>query len=248
MSGGMNPGVAAQLAAMGGMGAGNIANMPMLQQQQLMQERMRQQQQQKGQMNASSPTHAGSPMSASDFNGPSMRSGSAIPGIARSTRSPSDSAPSPLASRGPGQRTSSLNQEDYNRLLLQQQQQQAARAMSSQSPAFNQGMMGSSQMMAAQQQQHQSGSNFGMSPPNSANAAQFGGAGISAPSPTSGNQNWGASGQGAYPFVAGSPATSDHNRHMSATPAPQQPHITPQNTPPTDQIMPNEFDLFNWNA
>jgi hypothetical protein len=247
----MNPGVAAQLAAMGGMGAGNISNMPMMQQQ-LLQERMRQQQQQqKGQMNASSPTHAGSPMSASDFTGSSMRSGSAIPGIARSTRSPSDSVPSPLASRGAGQRSSSLNQEDYNRLLLQQQQQQAARAMSSQSPAFNQGMMGSSQQaaMLAAQQQHQGGSNFSMSPQNSANPAQFGGAGISAPSPTSGGQNWGASGQGAYPFAAGSPATSDHNRHMSATPAPQQqPHITPQNTPPTDQIIPSDFDLFNWSA
>ncbi|KAF8171843.1 hypothetical protein BJ912DRAFT_116583 [Pholiota molesta] len=258
--GGMNP---AQFANMGAMAGGNV---PSMMQQQLMQERMRMQAQAQGQMGASSPTHAASPMgSDSSFPGPSagssMRSASAIPGIARSTRSPSDSGPSPLTPRGPPQRgpSGSMTQEDYQRMLLQQQHGQAVRAMSSQSPAFNQQMMGSqqqAQMLAQQQQmqqqqqqqQHlQGGSNFGMSSSGNASGGPFVG-GISAPSPTN-SQNWNTPSQGGYPF-APSPSASDHPRHMSATPAPQQqqPQITPQNTPPADQIISNEFELFNWNS
>ncbi|KAF9480237.1 hypothetical protein BDN70DRAFT_877864 [Pholiota conissans] len=104
------------------------------------------------------------------------------------------------------------------------------------------------QMQQMQQQHLQGGSNFGMSGPGNNAGAPFGG-GISAPSPTN-SQSWNAPTQGGYPF-APSPSTSDHPRHMSATPAPQQqpPHITPQNTPPADQsMMPNEFDIFNWNT
>ncbi|CAL1701922.1 unnamed protein product [Somion occarium] len=49
---------------------------------------------------------------------PALRSNPAMPGIARSTRTPSDHAPSPLT---PGQRA-----EDYQRAMLAQQQQQQA--------------------------------------------------------------------------------------------------------------------------
>lgn len=253
---------AAQFANMGGIGAGNVSAMM---QQQIMQERLRQQQ--AAQMGgASSPTHGGSPM-GSDASfpgssaGPSMRSTSSIPGIARSTRSPSDTGPPPLTPRGPMQRgpSGSMTQEDYQRMLQKQQHGQAVRAISSQSPAFNQQMMGTqqqAQILAHQQlqhqqqlqQQHQGGSSYGLSPPPSATRAQFGG-GVSAPSPIN-SQSWGTPAVGSgYPF-APSPATSDHPRHMSATPAPQQqPQGTPQNTPPADQNIPNDFDLFtNWIA
>ena len=258
--GGMTPAQFANMN-MSGMGSGNVSAMM---QQQIMQERMRQQQQAAQMGGASSPTHGGSPMGSEtgfpgSSAGPSMRSTSSIPGIARSTRSPSDTGPSPLTPRGPMQRgpSGSMTQEDYQRMLQQQQHGQAVRAMSSQSPAFNQQMMGSqqqAQMLAHQQLQHQQqqqqgGSSYGMSPPPSATGAQFGG-GVSAPSPTN-SQSWGTPAVGSgYPF-APSPATSDHPRHMSATPAPQQQRQgTPQNTPPAaDQNIPNDFDLFtNWTA
>jgi len=232
---GMNPGAGGGGAGMGGMSAGNVS---MMLNQQIVQERMRQQQMQaQGGMGAGSPTHANSPMGSdpSGFSGPSagpsMRSGSAIPGIARSTRSPSDSSgPSPMTARGGMHQPT--RQEDYQRMLMQQQQGQAMRTMASQSPAFNQQIMNAAQ----QQMLAQQGGNFGMSPPPTA------------PSPTNSQQNWGTPAQsnsgGGYPFGQ-SPAGSD-TRHLSATPAPQQAsHITP---PPTDHMMPSDFDMFNWNT
>ena len=228
------------------------------QQQQLAFQRQQQQQQQQGQgqgpMNSSSPTHTSSPM-VPDFSGPSggppMRSSSAIPGIARRTRSPSDGAPSPLMPRGMPTRVGSIGQEEYQRMMLQQQHGQAVRAMSSQSPTFNQHQ----QMMAggggggsgsSNWSQQGGGPNYGMS--SADNASGFGtGGGLGIPSPTNNGQSWNTAAQGGYPF-APSPA-SDHVRNMSATPVPQQQNQgTTQDSPSADQNLTSEFDLFNWNA
>jgi hypothetical protein len=76
---------------------------------------------------AGSPTHA-SPGIDGGQGFPILRSNSTIPGIARSTRSPSESAPSPMTPRGPPARGSSLSQEDYQRMMMQQQQQQGSGA------------------------------------------------------------------------------------------------------------------------
>lgn len=202
---------------------------------------------------ASSPTHANSPMGSDGglgfHGGPpntqGIRSASAIPGIARSMRSPSDGAPSPQTPQGGLARVGSLGQDEYQRMMQQQQQQQAVRAMSSQSAGFNQQMSGMGQQMAQMQ-------GYGMSPPSSTSGTPFGGGGgggISAPSPTSGGgQNWGTPAQGGYPF-APSPAGSDHARHMSATPvSQQQTQMTPQSSPPADPMLSGDFDLFNWNG
>jgi hypothetical protein len=242
---------------------GSMNPMMMNQQQQQQQQQLafqRQQQQQgqgQGPMNSSSPTHPGSPMVPSDFSGPSgggppMRSSSTIPGIARRTRSPSDGAPSPLMPRGmPTTRVGSIGQEEYQRMMLQQQHGQAVRAMSSQSPTFNQHQ----QMMAgggggsSNWPQQGGGSNYGMSS-SSDNPSGFGtGGGPGVPSPTNNGQSWNTATQGGYPF-APSPSASDHVRNMSATPAPQQQQNqgTTHDSPPADQNITGEFDLFNWNA
>ena len=256
-----------QQRAANGMGGGggqfNVPPGPMMnhqQQQQLAFQRQQQQQQGQGQgpMSSSSPPHPGSPMVPSDFSGPSgsggpsMRSSSTIPGIARRTRSPSDGAPSPLMPRGMPTRASSIGQEEYQRMMLQQQHGQAVRTMASQSPAFNQHQ----QMMAgggggSSNWSQQGGSNYGMS--SSENLSGFGGGGGGGggrpgiPSPTNnGGQSWNTVTQGGYPF-APSPSAGDHVRNMSATPAPQQQNQ--HDSPSADQIIPSEFDLFNnWNA
>jgi len=281
-SGGMGGG---QFNNMGG--AGNVPSMAL--HPQMVQERMRLQQQQQqahAQANrmsgrASSPPHVASPLgSDGGFPVPSsatsaaaaMRGGSSIPGIARSTRSPTD-APSPIATRGPQTRMPSMGQDDYQRILFQQQQQ-AIRAMSTASPAFNQQMMRNSpphQQLAAQmqhqqhqqqqhqqqqhqqqqhqQQQHQQQQHqqqaYGMSGP-SASAPNFGGGvtgGMNASSPTS-SQNWSTPSHGGYPF---SPPSDQ--RHMTATPVPQQPHhqtqMATQSSSPQD---PSLYDLFTWNG
>ena len=223
------------------------------QQQQLAFQRQQQQQAQgQGPMNSSSPTHPSSPM-VPDFSGPSggppMRSGSAIPGIARRTRSPSDGAPSPLMPRGMPTRVGSIGQEEYQRMMLQQQHGQAVRAMSSQSPTFNQHQ----QMMAggggggsSNWSQQGGSSNYGMS--SADNTSGFGtGGGPGIPSPTNNGQSWNTATQGGYPF-APSPA-SDHVRNMSATPAPQQQNQgATHDSPSVEQNITSEFDLFNWNA
>lgn len=224
------------------------------QQQQQQQERMRQDQHQQRlalsqAQQAHSPTHAGSPMSLPGDHGnafPALRSNSTIPGIARSTRSPSDSAPSPMTPRAPT-RGPSMSQEDYSRALLQAQQTQANRLltahnqMQQQQQQQQQSNWQHQQQQQAMQMSHGQGSSYGMSPPGSAGMGSYGG---NAPSPSN-SQNWS---QGAYPF-APSPGAHQSDRggaqtprHLSATPAPQQ-HQQQNTSPPTDQ---SDFDLFNW--
>jgi hypothetical protein len=241
-------------------GGGGNSNPPMMmnpqqaayaqhQQQQMHHERLRQEHQQRLQsQHAGSPTH-GSPMPLPGNDSfPALRSNPAISGIARSTRSPSDSAPSPMTPRAPT-RGPSLGQDDYQRGLMQQAQ---SRAMAVQSPAFNQHIQAPTWQQNQQQQQQQAmqmghgqGTSFGMTSPGSTglSVSPYGGA----PSPPN-SQNW-AQG-GAYPF-APSPGQSDHAqtpRHMSATPVPQQQQLLqPQTTsPPAEAFGASDFDIFNW--
>jgi hypothetical protein len=207
------------------------------------QERMREQQR-LAQLQASgmgTPQGSASPMPGGDTF-PALRSNSAIPGIARSTRSPSDGAQSPMTPRVPT-RGSSMGQEDYQRLMAQQQAQ-ASRAMAARSPVYSQHQQQQQIPSGWQQQgmQINPSSSYGMSPPPS--AGPYGGG----PSPSN-NQNWSQQGQGGYPFASspGSGHQPDHMqqiRHMSGTPGPQQ-QMQPQNTsPPAEQS--NEFDIFSW--
>jgi hypothetical protein len=178
---------------------------------------------------------------------PILRSNSTIPGIARSTRSPSDGASSPMTPRGLT-RTTSMQQDDYQRLIQaqqqqqQQQQQQANRGLTVQSPTFNPQLQQASSNWQQQQQPQQQQSNphqqmmqmnhgqnsYGMSP--SGNAAHPSGLAFTGvPSPTN-SQSW--SQVPNYPFSPSPSSGSGHllhqpdrvatPRHLSATPAPQQ--------------------------
>ncbi|KAF4575174.1 hypothetical protein EYR40_005094 [Pleurotus pulmonarius] len=205
----------------GGAGGNNNPQAMMLALQQ--QERMRQQMGQQGQ--ATSPT-IGSPMSGNMPDISSLRSNNGIPGIARSARSPSDNAPSPMTPRVPT-RGPSLGQEDYQRMLMAQQAQQANR-IAAQSP------IGFGQQSQAAWQQNQMQQQQGMG-----NQGGYGGAG----SPSI-QQNWSQQQQGGYPFVS-SPG-GDHPqaiRHMSGTPGPQ--NSNPQSD--SGMVVPPDFnDLLDW--
>lgn len=205
------------------------------------QERLRQEQHQRLSQ-ANSPTNAGSPPMSSPFSNdansfPVLRSNSAIPGIARSTRSPSDGATSPMSpqiSRGPSQ--------DMRRMM---------------NPNMGGGMgqmQGFNSQMSNWQQKNQLGQlqpmpmpmpmghlqppNYGLQPSASGNS--FGG-GLTS------NQNWGSN---PYPMVP-SPSSGGYqpeqmmiSRQSSSTPAPQ---MQPQsNSPPIQQTSLNEFEMFNW--
>ncbi|KAF5371942.1 hypothetical protein D9615_008087 [Tricholomella constricta] len=255
-----------QQSRFGGGGGGGAQNPMLMNAQQQQQQQQHQQQQQQQQhsyvqeqqwmreqqqrmaqaqaqaQQAGSPTIPGSPMHG-DGGFPALRSNasSSIPGIARSTRSPSDGAASPMTPRVPT-RGSSLGQEDYQRLMQQQQaqQMQGQRAMSAGSPVYGnpqqqqqqmagggwQGSHGQHQgmQMGLGQQQQQgpsSSSSYGMSSPGSAGAhggPYGGGGGGNAPSPSS-SQSWTPS-HGNYPFApspgagAAGAHQSDHNMQM----------------------------------
>ncbi|KAG6856170.1 hypothetical protein H0H87_006854 [Tephrocybe sp. NHM501043] len=232
----------------GGGGGGGGGPMMLNQQQQLsmreQQQRMIQAhaQQQQQQQAGSPPTHPGSPMSG-DPTFPALRSNPSIPGIARSTRSPSDGAVSPMTPRVP---TRGGAQDDYQR-MMQAQQQMQARGMSAGSPVYNpqqqqqqqtqqmgvtgtgwQGNQHQGMQMGLGQQQQGGGasSGYGMSPPPGSAGSHGGmpfsggggGGGMNAPSPSS-SQNWGSSqsGHGNYPFSP-SPGSAhqppDHSMQM----------------------------------
>jgi hypothetical protein len=255
----MNPGANASnsqmLGAVGGMNMNNLTNQQRLmmmqhQQQQMraggsgnpammnsdayamVQERARQEQQQR-MSQANSPTNAGSPPMSSSFgsdtnNFPALRSNSTIPGIARSTRSPSDGAPSPMSPqipRGPTQ--------DMRRMM----DPSMGRGGMGQMPGFNQQMPNWQQknQLGQQQQSMSMGqlqpTNYGL--PQGTGGNSFGG-----------GQNWGTN---QYP-MASSPNSggvyqdqSMISRQSSSTPAPQM-----QGSPPPQQTLQNEFEMFNW--
>lgn len=156
----------------------------------------------------------------------SLRSNNGIPGIARSARSPSDNAPSPMTPRVPT-RGPSMGQDDYQRMLMAQQAQQANR-IAAQSP------IGFGQQSQAAWQQNQMQQQQGMG-----NQGGYGGGG----SPSI-QQNWSQQQQGGYPFVS-SPG-GDHPpaiRHMSGTPGPQ--NSNPQSE--SGMVVPPDFnDLLDW--
>ncbi|KAF9268350.1 hypothetical protein L218DRAFT_1073660 [Marasmius fiardii PR-910] len=270
----------------GNMGGGgmNPANMMMNPQQQMafmqqQQERMRQQQQM--QAPAGSPTHShggvGSPMLTGSAGGdnnsfpPVLRSNSAIPGIARSARSPPDGGvQSPMTPRMPNR--GSMGQDDFARMLMQQQQGGQQRGMQPQS-GFNpqQQMQASSNWQQQQQMGLGPNSPYGMNNrPDS--AAGFAGGGsygggvggggqgsnsvVGGGSPPGLSQTWGTPNNNpnaSYPFATSSPGHQSDlapTRHMSATPAPGQQPMQAQNMiSPTSAdpfLFANDFPFPNW--
>ncbi|TBU61264.1 hypothetical protein BD310DRAFT_946699 [Dichomitus squalens] len=247
----------------GGQQVGGGMNPQMMNPQQVMQERMRIEQQRLAQAQAqaaasghvSPPNAMGSPMvDGPQF--PALRSNPGMPGIARSTRTPSDSNPSPVS----GQRMSMSGQspEDQQRAMMMQQAQVQQRGMAPQQQqmqaGFGNGNPMANQAYAAHMQQMGMGAQnpnpYGMgSPPGSAGGA---------PSPAAGGQMYGgmggqgfpgAGGGGGGPFMAPSPSASQHDgmtpgRQTSATPAPH-PQMGGAN-PGGDQVGLSELDFFNW--
>jgi hypothetical protein len=204
------------------------------------QERSRQEQQQRMSQAHSPPNNSSPPMSSSFGNDailfPALRSNSTIPGIARSTRSPSDGAPSPMSpqmSRGSSQ--------DMRRMMNPNMGASMGGGMG-QMPGFNQQMPNwqPKNQLGQQQQSIPIGNlqmpNFGVQP----------GAANSFASGLTSNQNWGVN---QYP-MASSPNSGGYllepsmpARQSSSTPAPQ---MQSHGSPPIPQILPNEFEMFSW--
>ncbi|CCM03978.1 uncharacterized protein FIBRA_06134 [Fibroporia radiculosa] len=234
------------------MRGGNTSNASMMNPQMLAaaQEQMRREQQLMAQMNMSQNTGSPIPGGVDGSQFPALRSNPPVPGIARSTRTPSDSAPSP----GVSQRISGHSPDDLQRAMMMQQAQQRGIAPQMQQgsgfPQMNWSQGNQSQM--AQIAAHRQGS-YGMTPPNSAGATQVGFGGMQgAPSPAQGgaqNQWQQNTGNGQFPFVAQSPVATQHLSDPSMTP--RQASATPvqqmaQNSPGGDPM--NDFDLINADA
>lgn len=198
---------------------------------------------------------AGSPMAGGvDGNQfPALRSNPSVPGIARSTRTPSDSAPSP----GVSQRISGHTPEDLQRaMMLQQAQQRGMTPHMQQGSGFPQmNWPGTNHQQQQQMQQMGQGQGgLGISPPNSAGpmhggfGGMQGGGGMSSPVQLGAQWQQNA-GSGQFPFVASSQTASQHHpdsRQTSATPMPHQQMA--QNSPQPDQGGLNDFDIFNWSG
>ncbi|TFK74373.1 hypothetical protein BDN72DRAFT_955719 [Pluteus cervinus] len=202
-------------------------------------------QQQRLAQQGATPSHPGSPMPGND-NFPALRSNATIPGIARSTRSPSDSAPSPMTPRTPN-RGPSMNQEDYQRMMMQNQ----ARGLAgSQNAAMMQ------QQQQQQQQQQMGGGNWGQPGQSHQGLANQGG-NFSMPSGNVGSPYVGATsplsnGQNAwlqqYPFSQTTSGVVHQADLMQGNPSvQQQSSMQSQNPSPQGDILPTDFDLFqNW--
>lgn len=232
------------------MRGGNGSNQAMMNPQMVAaaQERMRQEQRMAA---AGMAHHAGSPipggMDGSQF--PALRSNPGVPGIARSSRTPSDHTPSPAVS----QRMSSQASEEYQRAVMMQQAQQRGMTPHLQQ---NAGFAQMNWPQTNQPQVPQGQGPYGMSPPNSAGATHGGGyGGLPGGGPSSaqsGGHNWPQNAAGGqFPFVATLPAASQHHsdtamtpRQASATPIPHQ--QMSQNSPSADQAGLSELDMFNW--
>lgn len=194
----------------------------------------------------------GSPMSApSSDTFPALRSNSTIPGIARSGRSPSESAHSPMTPRAPSRLSSQppMQPEDYQRVMSQQAQQSMMGTPQNPSSFHSQmqyhqwqnGQQQQQQQQHQQQQQQQQLSlggqmnGFGMSPQGGVAAGNnsFGGS-ISPSGP--GWQQQGMNMNGFYP------QSSQRPQHMSG--ASMQQNISPVG----DTVGMGECDIFNWNG
>lgn len=213
------------------------------------QEQMRREQQRLAQVQMAQNAGSSMPTSMDASQFAALRSNPAVPGIARSTRTPSDSAPSP----GVSQRISGHTPEDLQRAAMLMQHQAQQRGMNSQmqqNAGFSQ--MNWPQTNQAQMAQMNNGQgSYGMSPPNSAGATHGGFGGMSGvPSPQTNAQNqWQQNvGNNQFPFVAPSSGGQHLSepvmtpRQASATPVPHQ----MQNSPQPDQGGLNDFDIFNW--
>ncbi|KAI0092504.1 hypothetical protein BDY19DRAFT_488840 [Irpex rosettiformis] len=205
------------------MRSGNV-NPNMLNQQALT---MQQQHQQRIIQQMASSAHVGSPMLGGTADGgnfpPSLRSNPSVPGIARSTRTPSDHSQSPM--------TPQLSQLGGQRGMNQLPQA---------------GMGGNMNQSWPQNSQMGQGQGYGMSPPNSAGG--FGGMSGGASSPMS-NQQWNQNSQMMFSGGMGNQQLGDIgglpiSRQTSATPVPQ-PQLA-QNSPMGDGAGMNDFDIFNW--
>ena len=198
-------------------------------------------------MSGSSP-HIGSPMlggAADGANFPAaLRSNPGVPGIARSARTPSDHAASPM--------TPQLSQrgsvDDFQRAMMQQAQRNIA-----QGSGMNQLSMGNINAGWPQSQSNQMQPNQGsygsMSPPGSASG--FGG--TSGGSPSIGGQSQWSPNASAFPFNTGSPgmnpsvdAMAPGSRQASSTPVPHQQMSQNSPLPGGDQTSMNDFDIFDW--
>ncbi|KAH7912449.1 hypothetical protein BJ138DRAFT_789316 [Hygrophoropsis aurantiaca] len=196
--------------------------------------------------------HGGSPMSAPGNDSfPALRSNSAIPGIARSGRSPTDGVHSPMTPRAPSRlsQQQQIMPEEYQRMMMQQSQ---ANGMGSgvnqqQHGGYNPQMQGNPNWQQSGQHAQMGQMNgFGMSPQGSAGISNpsFGGV----PSPSS--QGWPQQQQGGangYPY--GSSMGQRHPSEQARTPRNMSGTPAPQNISPTaDNSGTGDLDLFNWNG
>ena len=196
-------------------GGGNSQNPGFMNNDQyaLAQERFQQQRMSQGSSSAGSPPGG----LVNDF--PTLRSNASIPGIARSTRSPSDGAPSPQMQRN--------FQPDMRRLMAG-----SASGMGGHIPSQNPPLP-NWQLKNQQTQQHQSMSMGQFQHPS---ANQYGGGGVG-----QGQNQWSGYPLASSPNSGGfQPERSGTPRQTSQTPGPQQQMQV--HSPP---IPGGEFDFFN---
>jgi hypothetical protein len=214
------------------------------------QERMRQEQRMSA--SAGSPPHGHPPMGNGMGGGDQFammrsNSNSALPGIARSGRSPTDGS----SMQGRIVSGSQPSAEDMQRALFMQQQRNMMGAQNN-----NQGYVNPQQIFnggggnnwGQQQQQQQGGmggqqqQGYGMSPPPSAGGQGNSGY-MSSPDP---QQQWGQGGGGLNTQYSYNAAPSPAGDRTSATPTPSQQmsHSPPGSMDPSQSL--SDFDLFNW--
>lgn len=183
---------------------------------------------------------------------PALISNPTIPGIARSTRSPSEGMHSPITPQAASRLSQQQAQNDYQQAMLQQQQQHGQ-------PSFNwpsQAQMGAMGAMGGGGGQMNGYTMGGM---GSSNGAGMGGAYFgNVPSPS--GQNWshsGMTGGGSYPYGHGQTMGGQRMPDQARTPTGQltMGHI-PQGSPMVppsiqnmgsigDGIGNGEYDIFN---
>lgn len=191
--------------------------------------------------------HIGSPMLGGPADGgnfpAALRSNPGVPGIARSARTPSDHAPSPMTpqiSQGRGGQM-----DDFQRAMMAQRNMGQVGGMN---------QLGGANMNASwpqSQGMNNQGMSGAMSPP--ANAS-FGGMSAGGSPSIGGQRQWSPNTTGGqYPFNAGSPSSGlpgdislSDSRQASATPAPMGGMAQNSPMPGGDQSGLNDFDIFDW--
>ncbi|KAI6046505.1 hypothetical protein EDC04DRAFT_1478573 [Pisolithus marmoratus] len=215
------------------------------------------QQQQPQPPQAPGATGGGSSMVPTNDTFPALRSNSAIPGIARSTRSPSDGVHSPMTPRAPSRLSHQQTPNDYQAIL----QQQHAQSAFNQGGAWSQGAqtpMGGGMGGLGQVNGYAMGGS--MNSPNGIGGAFFGG------SPSPSNQTWhggggGMAGVAGYGYghgqstMGGGQRPPDQTRPQmggGGTPVPQAgggsaPPSATQNMSPIgpDMTGNGDYDIFN---